>query len=358
MADGDDDKTEEPTGKKLDDERKQGNVIQSQEVKTALMLTSILIAVWMFIPFMMSHLRSMLAGLIEHSFTIRVGTENELVELTTDVLVRLGIVMAPLFVMFIVIGVAASVGQVGWMVSWSKLEPKLSKLNPLAGLKRIFSARSVIELGKSIIKLIVVGTILTLLTMPRLKELESLPGMELMQILTYLHKVIIRLIFAVVLIVAALGGADYLYQRYSFMKKMKMSRQEVKDEHKNAEGDPIVKSRLRALRMQRARQRMMAAVPKADVIVTNPTHYACALKYDPETMGAPVLLAKGKDLIALRIRQVAEENEIPIVENPPLARALFASVELDHEVPPDHYKAVAEVISYVMRLKGKGKSRR
>jgi len=358
MAEGDEEKTEQPTGKKLADERKEGNVVQSQEVKTAAMLLTILVAVWMFIPLMMSNLRGLLAGLIEHSFEIRVGTENELVGLTGEVLGRLGLAMAPLFVFFIVAGVAASVGQVGWLVSWSKLAPSLEKLNPLAGLKRIFSVKSVIDLGKSIIKLIVVGTILTLLTMPRLKELELLPGMELMQILTYLHKVLIRLLFSVVLIVVALAIADYAYQYYSFMKKMKMSRQDVKDENKNSEGDPIVKSRLRALRMQRARQRMMAAVPKADVIVTNPTHYACALKYDAETMGAPVLLAKGKDMVALRIRQVAEENEIPIVENPPLARALYASVELDHEVPPDHYKAVAEVISYVMRLKGKGKSRR
>ncbi|HLN24553.1 MAG TPA: flagellar type III secretion system protein FlhB, partial [Patescibacteria group bacterium] len=312
MAEGDEEKTEQPTGKKLADERREGNVIQSQEVKTAAMLLTILVAVWMFIPYMMSHLRGMLAGLIENSFSIRVGTEKELVGLTGDILVRLGLVMAPLFALFIVVGVTASVGQVGWMVSWAKLAPNLGKLNPLAGLKRIFSVRSVIELGKSIIKLIVVGTILTLLTMPRLKELEHLPGMELMQILAYLHSVIIRLLFAVVLIVVALAIADYAYQYYAFMKKMKMSRQDVKDENKNAEGDPIVKSRLRALRMQRARQRMMAAVPKADVIVTNPTHYACALKYDSATMGAPVLLAKGKDLIALRIRQVAEENEIPI----------------------------------------------
>jgi flagellar biosynthetic protein FlhB len=150
-----------------------------------------------------------------------------------------------------------------------------------------------------------------------------------------------------------IAGADYMYQRFTYMKKLRMSKQEIKDEHRQSEGDPMVKARIRGLRLQRARQRMMASVPKADVVVTNPTHFACALKYDPNTMNAPVLVAKGQDLIAFRIRELAEQHDIMIVENPPLARALFAAVEIDREVPPEHYKAVAEVISYVFRLKGK-----
>ncbi len=152
---------------------------------------------------------------------------------------------------------------------------------------------------------------------------------------------------------AFLAGADYAWQRFQYMKKLRMTKQEVKEEHKQSEGDPAVKARIRGLRLQRARQRMMASVPKADVVVTNPTHFACALKYDPETMNAPVLVAKAADLIAFRIRELAEQHDVMIVENPPLARALFAAVDIDREVPPEHYKAVAEVISYVFRLKGK-----
>ena len=158
---------------------------------------------------------------------------------------------------------------------------------------------------------------------------------------------------AVAMVMILIAGADWFYARFAYLRKMRMTKQEVKDEQKQTEGDPMVKARLRSLRMQRARQRMMAAVPKADVVVTNPTHFACALKYDSDKMNAPTLVAKGQDFMALRIRQIATENDVPIVENAPLARALYATVELDKEIPPQHYKAVAEVISYVFRLKGK-----
>jgi flagellar biosynthetic protein FlhB len=186
----------------------------------------------------------------------------------------------------------------------------------------------------------------------RVSDFVALAAVDIFAMLDYLRRETVRLTFIVLLIVTVMAAADYVYQRWSFLQQMRMTKQEVKDEHKQTEGDPMIKSRLRSLRMQRARQRMMAAVPKASVVITNPTHYAVALKYDMDAMGAPILVAKGADLIALRIRELADENEVPIVENPPLARALFATVELDQEVPPEHYKAVAEVISYVMKLKG------
>jgi flagellar biosynthetic protein FlhB len=173
-----------------------------------------------------------------------------------------------------------------------------------------------------------------------------------MAMLDYLRHQVIAMIMIVVLMVFVLAAADWFYQRWAFTQQMKMTKQEIKDEHKQTEGDPMIKGRLRALRMQRARQRMMAAVPKASVVVTNPTHYAVALQYDQDSNGAPVLVAKGVDLIAKRIRDLATENEVPIVENPPLARALYATVELDEEIPPEHYKTVAEIIGYVMKLKG------
>jgi flagellar biosynthetic protein FlhB len=212
---------------------------------------------------------------------------------------------------------------------------------------------SVIEMSKSVAKLVVVGFVCYLVLKPRIKDLDLLPSMELPAILAYLHQVLVHLMLAIALVMVVIAVADWFYQRFAYMKKLRMSKQEVKDENKQTEGDPAIKARLRGLRMARARNRMMAAIPKADVVVTNPTHYACALKYDGDTMNAPMLVAKGQNLIALRIREIAEENDVPIVENPPLARALYATVELDREILPDQYKAVAEVISYVMRLKGK-----
>jgi len=227
------------------------------------------------------------------------------------------------------------------------------RINPLTGLKRMFSQQSLVDLVKNLVKLAVVGAVAALLVYPRLKGIERIPLLETPAILAFLHDLLSRLLLAIAVIVAIIAGADWFWQRFTFMRKMRMTKQEVKDEQKQTEGDPMVKARLRSLRMQRARQRMMAAVPKADVVVTNPTHYACALKYDMASMNAPILVAKGQELVALRIRQIAEENDVPIVENPPLARALYATVELDKEIPPQHYKAVAEVISYVFRLKGK-----
>ena len=175
--------------------------------------------------------------------------------------------------------------------------------------------------------------------------------METISILEFIHKIVVLLLFTVVIAVFVIAAADYLYQKYSHLKKLRMTKQEVKEEYKQMEGDPLIKSRIRQVRMERARHRMMEAVPKADVVIVNPTHYAVALEYKMEEMDAPKVTAKGLDNIALRIKAIAEENEVPIVENPPLARALFASTEIDQTIPEEHFKAVAEVIGYVMQLK-------
>ena len=355
MAEDDDQesKTEEPTGRKLSQAREQGNVIQSQEVKTAVMLLGILVVVWLIAPFTMAQIKPMMASLLEHSYLLHADTEGELSLLSFEILSRIGLFLLLPLGFLMLVGFLSSVGQTGWLLTLSKIQPDLNKLNPIAGLQRMFSSRTVVELLKSTAKLILVGTIVTTIMMPQMKQLELLPSMEIPAIMGYLHHILIKLIFVIVLCVVVIAAADYFYQRFTFLKKMRMTKQEVKDEGKQTEGDPLIKSRMRSLRLQRARQRMMANVPKADVVVTNPTHYACALKYDQETMTAPMMVAKGKNLVALRIRELAQEHDVPIVENPPLARALFATVDLDREVPPEHYKAVAEVISYVMRLKGK-----
>ncbi len=353
MAGDDDGKSEQPTGKRLSTAREEGDISQSQEVKTAAMLVAITVFVWLIAPITMDRMRIYLTRFLEEPHAIRVGDATEMVSLITDLLSHIGLVMAMPFAFLLFVGLTASVSQTGWTISTKKLMPDLGKLSPLKGFGRIFSLNSVIELTKSVAKLIVVGAICYMLLKPRVMDLDLLPSMEMVAILSYLHHVLVRLMFAIALVMVVIAASDWFYQRHAYIKKLKMTKQEVKDENKQSEGDPLIKSRLRGLRLARARNRMMAAVPKADVVVTNPTHYACALKYDGETMNAPMLVAKGQNLIALRIRELAEENDVPIVENPPLARALYATVELDREVPPDHYKAVAEVISYVMRLKGK-----
>jgi flagellar biosynthetic protein FlhB len=351
MAEDDDNKTEEPTGKKLEEARKEGDVLQSQEVKTASGMLAVLVMIWLVLPGMLGRMKGVLASMLENAGTLRADTPGGLHRLGAEISADLGLFLAIPFVLFIGIAVATHTVQVGWMFNTKKLMPDLNKINPLKGVKRWFSAQMAVDLVKNLAKLTVVAVICIIIIRPHIRELENLSSMPLDASLLYLHGMIIRLIFGVLMAVLVIAGGDWFWQRHSYYKRNRMTKQEVKDEHRQSEGDPMVKSRIRSLRMQRARQRMMAAVPKADVVITNPTHFACALKYDQATMKAPVLVAKGQDLVALRIRQIADENNIPIVENPPLARALYASVELDREIPPDHYKAVAEVITYVFKLR-------
>jgi flagellar biosynthetic protein FlhB len=352
MAD-DDGKTEEPTGKRLSQAREEGDIIMSQEVKTAASLAAILVLVWWVLPPVMTKAKSYLAILMSEPHMIRVTTEGELMEVLRGLAARMALLMALPLALMLGVGLAAAFAQTGWLITTKKITPDLMKLNPLNGLKRIFSLHGAVDLVKSLLKLIVVAALFYLVVRGKIAFLPLLPSMEVPAMLSFLHSVLIRLLMTVLALQICIAAADYMYQRFSYMKKLRMSKQEVKDEHRQSEGDPMVKARIRGLRLQRARQRMMAAVPKADVVVTNPTHFACALKYDPETMNAPLLIAKGQDLVALRIRELAKQHDIMIVENPPLARALYAAVEVDREVPPEHYKAVAEVISYVFRLKGK-----
>ena len=358
MAGEDDDsKTEQPTSRRLDKAREQGNVLQSQEVKTVVMLTAMLVVVWLGLPVLINLLKAYMAGMLDNLGNVRITDPKDLVQLSTDVLLHIGLALATPFAIMIAFALVASLGQTDFMLVLEKLAPDFNKVNPMTGLKRIFSMHSIAELVKNVLKLTVVGVGCYWFLKPRMKELELLMSMDLISVVIYIHQTLVKLIMAVVIMMLVVAGMDWAYQRFTFLKGLRMTRQEIKDENKDTEGDPMIKSRLRSLRIARARQRMMASVPKADVVITNPTHFACALKYDIESMGAPVLIAKGQDFTAQRIRELATEHEIPIVENPPLARALYAAVEIDQEIPPEHYKAVAEVISYVMRLKEKNRGK-
>ncbi|CAA7624472.1 Flagellar biosynthetic protein FlhB [Candidatus Terasakiella magnetica] len=352
MAEDSDDKTEEPTGKKLEQAREEGQIAQSQEVKIWAGLTATLAVVGMMSSGMASKLSLALIPFLEHPHdmpTDPAGLGEILLTLMGKVL---GVLAFPVAVLMLA-GLISNVAQNGLRFVGKNLSFKFSKISPAEGLKRMLSTRNLIEFGKALIKVIVVGFVVFWVMRARINEYVGTASVDAVAAMIYLRDQVVHLIFVIMIMVTIVAAADFFYQRWSFNERMKMSKQEVKDEHKQSEGDPMIKGRIRSLRMQRARQRMMSAVPKADVVVTNPTHFAVALKYDMEAMNAPVLVAKGADLIAKRIRELAEENEVPIVENPPLARALFATVELDQEVPPEHYKAVAEVIGYVMKLKGK-----
>jgi flagellar biosynthetic protein FlhB len=236
---------------------------------------------------------------------------------------------------------------------WSgeSLKPKLSKISPAAGFKRLFSKIALANFIKGLIKLALIGSVMAVLLWPKRGQLDGLVAMDPSVVLPLTKTLSLEMLGTVVAILAIVAAADYLFQYRQWYERQKMSVRELKEEFKQTEGDPAIKAKIRQLRQSRARRRMMAAVPKASVIITNPTHYAIALQYD-RGMNAPVCLAKGIDNIALKIREVAAEHRIPVVENPPLARALHATVEIDQEVPPEHYRAVAEVIGYVMKLRG------
>lgn len=354
MAEDSDDKTEEPTGKRLEEARNEGNMPQTMEVKAMMSLILGIIMVGMLAPGMASRIKATIEPFITQPHMIEIGKDG-LAELLLHLALGTALAMAAPFTLVIFLAILGSVAQTkGFLWVPKKLVPSFSKLNPLEGIKRIFSANQLLELVKQLIKLSVLGALLGWVFWGSVAEFQNLATFDLMAILDYISHKIYWMILITLMMVVVLAVGDYLFQRYRWMEKMKMTKQEVKDEHKQQEGDPQVKAKIKSLRIQRARKRMMAAVPRADVVITNPTHYAVALKYDIDAMSAPVLVAKGVDLIAKRIRDLADEHDVPIVENPPVARALYAAVELDHEIPPEHYKAVAEIIGYVMRLKGKG----
>lgn len=352
MAEEDDaSKTEEPTDKKLSKARDEGQVTQSQEIKSWASFFAAAIFVVFFGPYFAAQLLDPIVYFIEEGYQIPVDKHNLMV-MFDILLADMGIRVLPLLFGFMIFAVIAGVAQTGLIWAPKKIMPKLSNISLQKGVKKIASGRSVMELVKTIFKMTLVGAVAVMVVMPIYAEVELLASYDVFHLLELMYDVAVYMLIGATALMTLIAGMDYAYQRHSFMKQMRMTKQEVKDEHKQSEGDPQIKAKIRQLRMERARQRMMAAVPEADVVITNPTHFACALEYKQDMMTAPKLVAKGQDTLALRIRELAEEHEIPIVENPPLARALYAAVDLDEEIPPEHYAAVAEVIGYVMRLKG------
>ncbi|MEO0636882.1 MAG: flagellar biosynthesis protein FlhB [Pseudomonadota bacterium] len=341
--------TEDPTAKKLQDAHDKGDVAKSQEVTTFFVLAAATLVIAVAAGGMSSDVMQDMAVLLErpHAFDI----SGDAFGTFWSSLARAVLIAVALpFLILMVAAIAGNMVQHRMVLSLEPIKPKLSKISPLAGLKRLFSAESLVNFAKGLIKLTIVSALIVAVCWPELDRLDALVTVDLADVLPEVQALSIRIMLVVLAVVAAIAGADFMWQKHKWFEKQKMTVQEVKDEFKQAEGDPAVKAKIRQLRMERGRQRMMAAVPDASVIVTNPTHFSVALKYE-RGMGAPVCLAKGIDDSALRIREVAKENDVPIVENPPLARALYATTEIDDEVPEEHFKAVAEVIGFVFRLK-------
>lgn len=351
MAEEQDDsqKTEEPSQRKLDEARKKGQVVSSQEVKHVFVLLGGLIAVAALAPLATSRLSDRMANFLGRLDSIPTD-DRALIALISSAAGELAMILLAPFAVFVVMAIAGSLVQHGPLLSAESLKPKLEKISPIKGLKRQFSIKGLAELFKGVAKIAVVGSIATMVVWPELERIDLFSGLPMKAVLHRVWLMAVKLMIAVLAVMAVIAGLDYLLQRFQFLRQQRMTKQEVKDEYKQTEGDPAVKARLRQIRMDRARRRMMSAVPDADVVITNPTHFAVAMAYKPDTMDAPKVVAKGADRIALKIREVAEAHDVAVVENPPLARALYAAVQVDQAVPPEHYKAVAEVISYVFRL--------
>jgi flagellar biosynthesis protein FlhB len=353
---GDADKTEEPTQKRLEEALKRGDVVKSQEVNTWFVIAGAALVLMAFSGAMGRDLTTTMRGIVANAHDISV--DGPALPRLFQKLGREMIAAVSLpFLILILAALCGNIIQHRLVWSFEALMPKLSKISPAAGLKRMFSKQALATLAKGLIKLVLVGCVLTALMWPERGRLEGLTHSDASLIIPLCQSLALKLLGSVVAMLAVVAAADYLFQYRQWYERQKMSLRELKEEFRQTEGDPAIKGRMKQVRQIRMRRRMIAAVPKAAVVITNPTHFAIALEYN-RGMDAPVCVAKGVDAVALKIREVAGEHSIPIVENPPLARALHATVQLDQKIPPEHYKAVAEVIGYVMRLRRMVSARR
>jgi len=354
MADDQDksQQTEEPTAKRLEQAHEQGDVVKSPEVTTFILLGGGTLAVAMFGKYTAMGLARSLSLFLQQPETMSVDGAG-LAAMIRLLLPQIALALAPFFAVMIAAGLAGHVLQSRPSLSFDKIVPDFSKVSPMAGFKRLFGAEGWINLIKGLAKIAVVGVAIWTQLWPERGGLESILNQSTIMVMHDMSRLLFKVMMAALSALAVIAGLDYFWQRLRFMSRNRMSKQEIKEEYRQNEGDPAIKAKIRQLRHDRARKRMMAAVPKATVVIMNPTHFAVALKYESGKTAAPVCVAKGIDALALRIRAVAEENGVPVIENPPLARALHAAIEIDDPVPPEHFKAVAQVIGYVLRLQGK-----
>lgn len=350
-------KTEEPTPRRLQKARDEGQVPRSKELGTTMVLVMGAAGLLMFGPFMSERI----AAMAKHSFSFDRDTAFDTGMMTSYLdasALEAAVALAPWLVVVLIAAFAGPLLVGGWLFSGKAITPKLDRLNPLSGLKRMFSANSLVELFKAWAKVLVVGTVAWLTLMFFFHDAMRIQYESTESAIDHAVTIIIWSVLALCASTALIAIVDVPWQIYSFTKKMRMSMQEIKDEYKETEGKPEVKSKVRQLQREVAQRRMMADVPEADVVITNPTHYSVALRYDAGASAAPVLLAKGSDRVALKIREIAKENNVPQMQAPPLARALFTHTKVGDEIPEGLYVAVAQVLAYIYQMdqfaKGKG----
>ncbi|MDR7865473.1 MAG: flagellar biosynthesis protein FlhB [Sporomusaceae bacterium] len=342
-------KTEEATPKRKEEARQKGQVAKSNEISSAFVILAAFLALKMLGPYMydllFSYMRFMFTNLTTADFTI-----NQVYLL----IIHLGIVflkaVLPVMLTVLVISLAVNILQVGFVLSFEPLMPQLDRINPVKGFQRLFSLRSMVEMVKALLKIGIISYFVYRFIMRETAMVPQLIGADLADSLRYAAGLVADLALEIGMVILVLAAADYFYQWWEHNKSLKMSKQEVKEEYKQTEGNPQIKGKIKERQRAMAMRRMMQEVPQATAVITNPTHFAVAIKYDKK-MAAPVVIAKGQDFLAERIKQVAKENRVAVVENKPLARALYSTVEVGETIPPELYQAVAEVLAYVFRLK-------
>lgn len=344
-------RTEPATGKKREEARQRGTVMKSIELNSAVGLFFGLLILYVSGNALATGMAGTMREIFAHAGSMRV-TADGFQEIAMRAFVNVGIMIAPVGVGLFVIGLGTSVAQVGFVFSLEALQPKWEKLNPITGVKKVLiSRRSTVELAKNLLKVTIVGGVAYAALESVIAESVNLMDSDVEAVLAFMAKASLGVGLKTGLAFLALAVLDYFYQKYEFEQDMRMTKQEVKEESKQLEGDPLIKSRIRGIQRRIAYKRMMQEVPKADVVVTNPTHLAVALKYDSGAMSAPKVVAKGADLIAQRIRAIAREHDIPVVEDKPLAQALYKSVDVGEEVPEKLFQAVAQLLAYIYRLR-------
>jgi flagellar biosynthetic protein FlhB len=345
-------KTESATPKKRQESRKKGQVAKSMDLPAAFILFFAFFSFYMFGGYMKAKIVNIFRHVYLNELNMNVTVENIQVLFSSLVIEGL-LLLAPIMIITLIIAVLGNYLQIGFMFTGDPLMMKFNKINPIEGFKRMFSMRVVIDFLKSFLKLSIIGFVVYNTLWTEKEKILALSHTALEQAFTYIASITLKLGVTIGFILIILAIFDFIYQKYEFEKSIKMSKQDIKDEYKKSEGDPLIKGKIRQRQRQMAMQRMMQEVPKADVIITNPTHFAIALKYEVGQMQAPIVLAKGKDYIALRIKEIAKEHGVMTMENKPLARAIYAQVEIGESIPADLFQAVAEVLAYVYKVKGR-----
>ncbi len=346
-------KTEKATPKKRQDARKKGQVIKSQDVTSAI----VMLMVFIFLIFFAGSLRDELLAFFRqtfiHNIRIETLTIDSVMHLFIETLIQMAFIIVPIMAIAVVGALAGNFLQFGFLFTLEPMKFDLKKMDPIKGLKRIFSVKAIVELLKSVLKIGFIGSVTTIIIWTNLPEVLALSFKSPWMTLITVGKLVGIMGIAASLVLLCVSILDWMYQKFDYEKNLKMSKQDIKDEYKNSEGDPLIKSKIKQRQREMAMRRMMSEIPSADVVITNPTHYAIALKYDEENMDAPRVIAKGTDFIAQKIKLIAKEHDVIMVENRPLARAMYDQVEIGDPVPEEFFKAVAEILAYVYRIKRK-----